>query len=51
MDTTRVPFDFAEYERRRQTRVCYVCAIVAGESDFEHEILYSDDAHIAFLNR
>ena len=51
MDTTRVPFDFAEYERRRLTRVCYVCAIAAGESDFEHEILYSDDAHIAFLNR
>lgn len=51
VDTQRLAFDFADYERRRLTRACYICAIVAGESDFAHEILYSDDAHIAYLNR
>src|SRR5882757_3633541 len=49
--TQRVPFDFADYERRRLAKVCYICAMVAGESDFEHEILYSDSDHIAYLNR
>lgn len=47
----RIPMDFAAYERRRLTGVCYICAFLAGDPDYPHEDVYEDDAHIAYLNR
>lgn len=49
--TERVPFDVAAYERRIQTTRCFICAFLAGEPGYEHEVLYDDGTHAAFLSR
>ena len=36
------------YVRRGRAR-CFVCAIVAGDPDYPHHVVYEDDAAIAFL--
>jgi histidine triad (HIT) family protein len=46
-----VSFDIAAYERRTLTGSCYICAMLAGEWDFDHEMLYEDEAHIGYLSR
>ncbi|WP_199523778.1 HIT family protein [Micromonospora craterilacus] len=47
----RVPMDLAAYERRARSKRCFVCAFLAGEPGFEHEVLHDDGAHVAFLSR
>ncbi|MEV6816748.1 HIT family protein [Micromonospora sp. NPDC051296] len=47
----RVPMDLAAYERRARSQRCFVCAFLAGEPGFEHEVLHDDGAHVAFLSR
>ena len=44
----RKAFDFDSY-RRRTLGPCFVCAILAGHPDYVHEVVYEDDATIAFL--
>ena len=46
----RAPIDLTAYERRSKAK-CFVCAFLAGEADYHHELVYEDDAHIAFLSR
>ena len=47
----RVPMDIAAYERRSRAGRCFICAFLAGEPGYEHERLYEDKAHVAFLSR
>jgi len=49
--TDRVPMDLAAYEQRVRTGGCFVCAFLRGEPGFEHELLYDDGVHVAFLSR
>ncbi len=48
---SRVPIDLAAYVRRSRSGTCFVCATLAGEPDYEHELLYDDGVHAAFLSR
>lgn len=43
--------DVEAYARRCQTGPCFICEIVAGNPDYEHRIVYEDDATVAFLNK
>ncbi len=43
--------DVATYQRRTRTGPCFICAFLSGEPGFEHETLYDDGVHVAFLNR
>ncbi|MET7426620.1 HIT family protein [Dactylosporangium sp. NPDC005555] len=47
----RVPMDLAAYERRVRSERCFICAFLDGEPGSEHEWLYDDGAHVAFLGR
>jgi diadenosine tetraphosphate (Ap4A) HIT family hydrolase len=47
----RRPFDVEAYVRRVRTGPCFVCATTEGNPDYQHEILYDDPFHIAFLAR
>ena len=47
----RQPFDLKTYIRDIQTRPCFIYEIVAGNPAYTHEIIYQDDAAIAFLNK
>jgi len=47
----RVPHDLEAYVARSTAPGCFICRMLAGEPDFEHEIIAQDDAHIAFLSR
>ncbi|SCG34042.1 HIT family protein [Micromonospora humi] len=51
MAGAREPWDLAAYERRARSGRCFVCAYLAGEPDFAHEVVYDDGPHVAFLNR
>jgi diadenosine tetraphosphate (Ap4A) HIT family hydrolase len=52
MDAQRVPVDLHAYEQRIRRGPCFVCAIVRGDPDFDHEqIVFEDDHHLAFLDR
>jgi diadenosine tetraphosphate (Ap4A) HIT family hydrolase len=48
---TRHDFDLDAYERRVRGARCFICALIAGEPGSEHEIVYDDGEHLAFLNR
>jgi histidine triad (HIT) family protein/ATP adenylyltransferase len=43
--------DLEAYERRTRTGRCFICALVSGEPGSEHEIVYDDGEHLAFLSR
>ncbi|NUR73408.1 MAG: HIT family protein [Hamadaea sp.] len=43
-------FDAAAYEERVRAG-CFVCAFLTGEPGYEHELLYDDGDHVAFLSR
>jgi diadenosine tetraphosphate (Ap4A) HIT family hydrolase len=43
--------DLDAYERRTRGGGCFICALVAGEPGSEHEIIYDDGVHLAFLSR
>jgi diadenosine tetraphosphate (Ap4A) HIT family hydrolase len=30
---------------------CFICEMLAGNSDYEHAVVYEDDSAVAFLNR
>ena len=47
----RQPFDLPVYIRDIQTRPCFICEMAAGNPAYSHEIVYEDDATIAFLNK
>jgi diadenosine tetraphosphate (Ap4A) HIT family hydrolase len=49
--TRRRPVDLAAYARRSQSGPCFICAIVAGEPDGRHQLLYEDEQTLAFLSR
>jgi diadenosine tetraphosphate (Ap4A) HIT family hydrolase len=47
----RRPFDLQTYVREIQTRLCFICELVAGNPEYRHHVVYEDDQHIAFLNK
>ncbi|MEU6935010.1 HIT family protein [Streptomyces sp. NPDC046374] len=47
----RALFDLDAYETRARTGPCFVCAFLDGDPDYEHELVYEDDDHVAFLDR
>jgi len=51
MARERAQLDMAAYVRRARSGTCFVCALLAGDPGFAHEIVYDDGEHIAFLNR
>jgi diadenosine tetraphosphate (Ap4A) HIT family hydrolase len=52
MDVERVPMDLAAYEQRMRAGRCFVCGIVSGDPEYAlEEVVFEDDAHIAFLAR
>ncbi|MFD0078284.1 HIT family protein [Streptomyces sp. NPDC127166] len=44
-------FDLEAYETRARLGPCFVCAFLRGEPDYEHELVYEDADHVAFLDR
>lgn len=47
----RIPLDLAAYEQRVRSGDCFICAFLCGDPGSEHELLYDDGAHVAFLSR
>ncbi|MEV4757830.1 HIT domain-containing protein [Micromonospora sp. NPDC049559] len=47
----RVPIDLDAYHQQVRSTACFVCAFLHGDPGFEHETLYDDGDHVAFLNR
>jgi ATP adenylyltransferase len=43
--------DVEAYARRCQTGPYFICEIMAGNPDYDHHVVYEDDAVIAFLNK
>jgi histidine triad (HIT) family protein/ATP adenylyltransferase len=51
MEFERAPIDLDAYRRRVAAGPCFVCALVAGEPGYEHEVVLDDGEHIAFLSK
>jgi diadenosine tetraphosphate (Ap4A) HIT family hydrolase len=47
----RKHFDVETYVRRVQRGPCFVCALLAGDPDYAHPVLYEDADVVAFLAR
>ncbi|MFF1907242.1 phosphotransferase [Kitasatospora sp. NPDC058218] len=47
----RVEFDEQAYAQRSRTGPCFICRMLAGDPEFQHEIVYRDERHVAFLDR
>jgi diadenosine tetraphosphate (Ap4A) HIT family hydrolase len=43
--------DLAAYEQRVRSGACFICGFLRGDPGADHELLYDDGAHVAFLNR
>jgi hypothetical protein len=43
--------DLSTYEQRVRFGACFICGMLRGDPGAEHETLYDDGAHVAFLNR
>ncbi|MFC1402031.1 MULTISPECIES: HIT family protein [Streptacidiphilus] len=43
--------DLETYAERAQSGPCFVCALLAGNPDYPHEVVFEDAEHIAFLDR
>jgi diadenosine tetraphosphate (Ap4A) HIT family hydrolase len=43
--------DLDAYERQMRGGRCFICALVADEPGSEHEVVYDDREHVAFLSR
>jgi histidine triad (HIT) family protein/ATP adenylyltransferase len=43
--------DLDAYIARVRSGRCFVCALLAGDPSYEHEIVFDDGEHVAFLNR
>jgi hypothetical protein len=44
-------FDVAAYVNRSRQGPCFVCAYLAGHSEYKHEHIFIDDDVVAFLSR
>ena len=51
MSDHRVPFDLSAYRERVRAGGCFICGSLRGDPGAEHELLYDDGTHVAFLNR
>lgn len=51
MTANREPFDMAAYVERSRRGPCFVCAFLAGDPDFPHDLLYDDGQWVAFMDR
>ncbi|WP_017584830.1 HIT family protein [Nocardiopsis ganjiahuensis] len=47
----RRPMDIEAYTERTRNGPCFICALLAGEPGFEHEVVFEDENHIAFFDR
>ncbi|MEU7070095.1 HIT family protein [Streptomyces narbonensis] len=47
----RSAFDLDAYETRARFGPCFVCAFLDGDPGYEHERVYEDADHVAFLDR
>ncbi|MFE5084448.1 HIT family protein [Streptomyces mirabilis] len=47
----REAMDLGVYAARARTGPCFVCAYLDGDLDYQHELVYEDEAHVAFLDR
>jgi hypothetical protein len=47
----RQPMDLATYSERAQHGPYFICRLVASDPAYAHEIVYEDDAHLAFLDK
>lgn len=47
----RIPMDLAGYEQRARSGDCFICGFLRGDPGAEHELLYDDGPHVAFLGR
>ncbi|MEV7242756.1 HIT family protein [Streptomyces sp. NPDC093248] len=47
----RESVDLGAYAARARTGPCFICAYLDGHPDYQHETIYEDDAHVAFLDR
>jgi diadenosine tetraphosphate (Ap4A) HIT family hydrolase len=48
----RVPLDLTAYAHRVRSSGCFVCAVAAGDPDYDYEqVVFDDGEHIAFLDR
>jgi histidine triad (HIT) family protein/ATP adenylyltransferase len=43
--------DLAAYEQRSRSGPCFVCAFLDGHPDYQHELIFDDGVHVAFLSR
>jgi diadenosine tetraphosphate (Ap4A) HIT family hydrolase len=46
--TKRVDFDQIREELRGR---CFICEMLAGNPEYQHEVVYEDESTVAFLNR
>jgi diadenosine tetraphosphate (Ap4A) HIT family hydrolase len=44
------PFDFEGLRARIGSR-CFICELLAGNSEFRHHVFYEDEFTVAFLNK
>lgn len=51
MNGERVAMDLPAYMKRARAGPCFVCAFLAGDPDYAHEVVFDDGEHIAFLNK
>lgn len=47
----RRPFDLQGYVERIRHGPCFICALVAGDPNYRHHVVYEDEEAIAFLNK
>jgi diadenosine tetraphosphate (Ap4A) HIT family hydrolase len=47
----RRSFDLERYTRRVRQGPCFVCALVAGDPEYRHHVVFEDENTIAFLSR
>lgn len=47
----RREMDARAYRERVQSGPCFICAFLAGDPAFAHEVVLEDAAHVAFLDR
>ncbi len=44
----RVPWEVDAYVERVRAR-CFVCALLAGDDDYEHHVVHRDETAVVFL--
>ena len=45
------PMDLDTYSANAQRPGCFVCAFLAGDPEYRHEVVFEDEDHVAFLDR